>query len=404
MSKLSKAIRQAIDNDRGERRIGRDFIEQLGRLVIFWGDIEALIRTLALMKTQGLKYRAKTDEELKAEYHRNRVPFDKRLKAVFPHQTAMAHGILRLKDLRDFALHGAVGKRGNAKAKGETDVIMHLDAPATIFAQEGYTSRPLESVVPRARRLERSGVMGAPILSTDGLRRACNDLEGYVYDLRLFRTAIQCREEEAEELCIRVCGLDVEKTPRSIEASFFQNPADVVGHNQEMALRLGEFCRIFSLLAQTIRTLEIMRVRQPGHFQAHSEPKTEVWYKQSTRQLTARLNFILGKENRDTQMLVELVKFRNFVYHNPISLIGAGSKGDRAVFLHQDLVAIRDARPRSDEDKNKVRPVPDWAVQQHKGTTCVDVDELESKSDEAKLWQERLYKLVQYGHRHPRDS
>ena len=37
---------QETDPQPKERRIGRDFIGQLGRLVILWGDIEALTRTL----------------------------------------------------------------------------------------------------------------------------------------------------------------------------------------------------------------------------------------------------------------------------------------------------------------------------------------------------------------------
>ena len=31
-----------------ERRIGKEFTGQLGRLVILWGDIEGLVRTLEL--------------------------------------------------------------------------------------------------------------------------------------------------------------------------------------------------------------------------------------------------------------------------------------------------------------------------------------------------------------------
>ena len=102
-----------------ERRIGHDFTLQVGRLVILWGDMEALARTLELMKVGGLlRYRAKTDEELQRDYRAKRRPFDKRLKAVLPHQTAMARGILALKDVRDFCLHGAVIKWGDGAGRG----------------------------------------------------------------------------------------------------------------------------------------------------------------------------------------------------------------------------------------------------------------------------------------------
>ena len=165
-------------------------------------------------------------------------------------------------------------------------------------------------------------------------------------------------------------------------------------------------------MKRTVWLQETRRIRrlfpaqrgQPGYFRAHSEPKAEAWYSESTRQLTARLNFVLGRENRGAQALAKLVKFRNFVYHNPISLLGTGSDGHQTVFVHRDLVALRDARPRPDEDKNEVRPVPDWAIQQHRGTTYVAVDELGSKTNEAKFWQERLFRLVELGHRQPRDG
>ena len=41
--------------------------------------------------------------------------------------------------------------------------------------------------------------------------------------------------------------------------------------------------------------------------------------------------------------MLDLVKFRNFVYHNPISLMGSGDVGEGAAFVHRDLVALRDA-------------------------------------------------------------
>ena len=408
---------QTMNADGKGRHIGRDFTEQLGRLVILWGDIEALVRTLALMKSQGLNYRAKTDEELMKDYRRERRQFDKYLKAVLPHQTAMAYRILKLKDLRDFALHGTVIKCRRANTEYEKDAIIHVDASATIHAQAGFMSRPLESIVPRARKLERDDSAGAPILTTDELRRACDDLAGYVYDLRLFRTILQVKG--GSELCMKVTGGsrgarksqgNAERTksppqnPRCIEASVFQNPADVIAHDQETALRLGKFCQYFSLMGQTIRTLEIMRAGQPRHFKAHSDPKVEAWYNQSTRQLTAKLNFILGKNNRGARELAELVNFRNFIYHNPISLLGTGSDGYKPAFIHRDMVALRDARPRPDEDKNEIRPVPAWAIRQHSGTKYMTVDKLDTRTDEVKLWQERLLQLVEQGHRQSRNG
>lgn len=379
-----------------ERRIGRDFTGQLGRLVILWGDIEALVRTLELMRGHGQGFRAKTDDELKAEYRAGWRPFDKHLKAVLPHQTSMAHGILTLKEVRDFALHGAVVQWGNAQ--GEQDAIMHVDAPATIFAQGGFMSRPLQTIIPKTGMSNGDGKPGPAVLTTGGLRRACDKLAGYVYDLRLFRTVLQVKE--GKEIRFEVSGGEPPpRTSRSIEPGVLQNPADEIGHDKGTALRLGEFCLSFSLLDQTIRTLEIMRADQPGRFQAHTEPKVEAWYKESPRQLTARLNFVLGKDTGGTQAVAELVKFRNFVYHNPISMLGVGSDGHRAVFVHRDLVAIRDAQQRPDEDKNEARPIRDWGITQHAGTTHIAVDELVRKTEEAKWWQEKLLVLVEQGHR-----
>ena len=40
----------------------------------------------------------------------------------------------------------------------------------------------------------REGRPEAAVLVTDGLRRACDRLAGYVYDLRLFRTMLQVKE------------------------------------------------------------------------------------------------------------------------------------------------------------------------------------------------------------------
>ena len=94
---------------------------------------------------------------------------------------------------------------------------------------------------------------------------------------------------------------------------------------------------------QTIRTLEIMGAGQPGDFQAHSDPKVKAWYNQSTRKLAAKVNFILGKENRGAQELTELLKFRNFVCHNPISLLGMSNDGYKPAFIHRIL--LRSAMP-----------------------------------------------------------
>ena len=254
-------------------------------------------------------------------------------------------------------------------------------------------------------------------MTTDGLRRACDNLADYVYDFLFFRTVLQVKG--GSELRVKVTGgrhgarksqgNDVRiksppKTPRSINPNVFQNQADVIGHDQETAFCLGKFCRYFSLMDQTIRTLEIMRVGQPGDFQAHSDPKVNAWYNQSTKKLTAKVNFILGKENRCAQELTELLKFRNFVCHNPISLLGTGNNGYKPAFIHRDLVALRDARPRTDENKNDVRPIPTWAIRQHCGTAYMTVDELDTKTDEVKSWQKRLTRLVEQGHRQPRNG
>ena len=104
--------------------------------------------------------------------------------------------------------------------------------------------------------------------------------------------------------------------PRTIEQSVFQNPADEIGHDTGTAKRVGEFCRSFSLLDQTIRTLEIMRRDRPGEYRAHEDPETEAWYSESSWPLTARLNFVIGKNSERGWGLSKLVKFRNFVYHN----------------------------------------------------------------------------------------
>ena len=111
------------------------------------------------MKGRGLRYRTKTDEELIGEYQAEGLAFDKRLKAVLPHQTAMAQGILTLKQIRDFALHGAVVQWGSAE--GETDGIVHVDAPATIFSQGSFMSRPLETVIPKGGHAEAGREAGA---------------------------------------------------------------------------------------------------------------------------------------------------------------------------------------------------------------------------------------------------
>ena len=386
---------------RKERRIGKGFTGQLGRLVILWGDIEGLVRTLELMKGDGLAYRAKTDDELKAEHRaEDWRPFDKHLKAVLPHQTSMAHRILMLRDVRDFALHGAVTKWGNEQ--GEQDAIMHVDAPATIFAQSGFMSRPLQTIVPKAGMSNHEGKAGPVVLTTDGLRRVGDDLAGYVYDLRLFRTVFQVKE--GEEIRVQVAGgQPAPRAPRAIDADVFQNPADVVGHDSGTALRVGEFCLAFSLLDQTVRTLEIVRADGPGRFRAHTEAKVEAWYRESPRQLTARLNYVLGKDAAAAQSLAEVVKFRNFIYHNPISMLGTGKDGETAAFVHRELVALRDARPRRDAEKNEARAVPGWALARHRGTTHFAVGDLDPRTRQATRWQERLLGLVGLGHRRARN-
>ena len=80
-------------------------------------------------------------------------------------------------------MHGGVVKWGSDQ--GEEDAIIHVDGPATIFAQGGFMSRSLQSIVQREGF--EAGAEGPTVLTTDGLRRACDKLSGYVYDLRLFR-------------------------------------------------------------------------------------------------------------------------------------------------------------------------------------------------------------------------
>ena len=400
----------ARDASRNERRIDRDFMVQVGRLAILWGDVEALTRTLELMKVRGLRYRAKTDDELQREYRAERRPFDKRLKAVLPEHTAMASGILSLKDVRDFCLHGAVIKKGDGR--GERDAIVHADLPATMFAQGGFLTRSLEMIVPKAgMRPSETGQLEPVMITTDGLRQACDRLAGYVYDLRLFRTLLQVKE--GDEMRIEVEGGasgkrqrtnrggragEAPRFPRSIDSSVFQNSADEIGHDAGTALLMGEFFYSFAVLDQMIRTLELMRMNRPGEFLAQSDPEAEAWYSESGRQLTGRLNFVLGKESSSARGLSELVRFRNFVFHNPISMIGSGDGGACAAFVHRDLVALRDARQRPDAEKNEVRPVPDWAISRHAGTTHVPLDRLVSMTREGNAWHKRLAKLVERGH------
>ena len=102
------------------------FTEQRERLAILWGDIEALIRTLELMKGQWLRCRAKTEAELKQECRtEDQRSLDKRPKSVLPHQTETAQRLLVLKKVREFALHGAVLRWGSGVA--ETDAVIHVD-------------------------------------------------------------------------------------------------------------------------------------------------------------------------------------------------------------------------------------------------------------------------------------
>ncbi len=142
-------------------------------------------------------------------------------------------------------------------------------------------------------------------------------------------------------------------TPRLIDPAVFQNPADEIGHDGDTALLVGEFCLAFALLDQPIRTLEIMRAGKPGEFLAHTEPDAEAWYQESGRRLTARLNFILGKETRGAQGLAELVRFRNFAYHNPISMVGVGRERHRAAFIHRAVSSLNVNYPKGGHGRGR---------------------------------------------------
>ena len=149
-----------------------------------------------------------------------------------------------------------------------------------------------------------TGQMEPAFMTTDGLRRACDRLAGYVYDLRLFRTLLQVKEGNEIQIALEGGGKskrrranqggkaeEAPQFPRSIDSSVFENLADGIGHDAGTAVQLGEFFQSFALLDQTIRTLEMMRGNRPSDFQAQSDPKAEAWYTESGRQLTGRLKF-----------------------------------------------------------------------------------------------------------------
>ena len=392
-----------------EFEISQSFIKQVGRLAIRWGDIEGLTRTLEMMRGRTQQFSAKSSSELRAAYKAEWWPFEKRMKSVFPPRSSITHGILALKRVRDFVMHGAwfgVGVAGTVE-----EAIVHVDASATLYSQMDFQSRKrMQVIIPKSGMAENKDSQLSPaILKQDGLKRACAQLDGYIYDFRLFRTIFQVKDGAKVEFTVSgpnagSTGESQSKsdwgTPRSIESSVFCNPSDVIGHDESVELAFGEFCCSFSMLDVIIRTLELMRRDRPGHFKGWSEKYAESWYLESTRQLTARINFILGKDSNITKKLVEIVKFRNFVYHNPISMLGGDhDDANMAVFLHKDLVALRDARPRPDEEKNQIRPVPAWAIRLLPGTGYVPARELESKSEEIRQLQNDLIHLVEQAHK-----
>ena len=279
---------------------------------------------------------------------------------------------------------------------------MHVDAPATIFAQGGFMSRHLQTIIPKTGMSNGDGKPGPAVLTTGGLRRACDKLAGYVYDLRLFRTVLQVKEGKEIRFEVSEASRRRELPAPSNPACFRTRPTRSAMTRERLCVWENSACPSHCSIRRS-GLWRIMRADQPGRFHAHTEPKVEAWYKESPRQLTARLNFVLGKDTGGTQAVAELVKFRNFVYHNPISMLGVGSDGHRAAFVHRDLVALRDARQRPDEDKNEARPIRDWGITQHAGTTHIAVDELVRKTEEAKWWQEQLLVLVEQGHRRASD-
>ena len=194
------------DAGRKERRIGKDFTGQLGRLAILWGDIEGLVRTLELMKGDGLTYRAKSDGELKAEYRaEDWRPFEKASqgRAAAPDVDGAAdpdaEGRPRLRAARR---GDQVGKRAGRAGRDHARGRARHDLRAGRFNVETHAD-----VSPEGRHVEprRQGGTGGPVaLTTDGLRRAGDDLAGYVYDLRLFRTVFQVKA--GDEIRMQVAG------------------------------------------------------------------------------------------------------------------------------------------------------------------------------------------------------
>ena len=142
-----------------------------------------------------------------------------------------------------------------------------------------------------------------------------------------------------------------------------------------------------------------MRGGQPGDLRAHSEPETAAWYSESPRKLTARLNFVLGEGDPMGASAGRACQVPELRLPQPDLDAGSRQRRRPSRVRAQGLVALRDARPRPDEEKNDVRPVPEWAIRQQVGTTHVAVDELGERTREAKLRQEELLRLVEQGHR-----
>ena len=197
------------DAGRKERRIGKDFTGQLGRLAILWSDIEGLVRTLELMKGDGLTYRAKSGGELKAEYRaEDWRPFEKASQG-----RAAAPGVDGAADpdaegrprLRAARRGDQVGKRAGGAGRDHARGRARHDLRAgRFFAQGGLMSRPMQTLVPKADMSNHEGKAGPVALTTDGLRRAGDNLAGCVYDLRLFRTVFQVKE--GDEIRMQVAG------------------------------------------------------------------------------------------------------------------------------------------------------------------------------------------------------
>ena len=102
------------------------------------------------------------------------------------------------------------------------------------FADLCHKAAFLQLVVPRAGTFNREGKPEAAVLATDGLRRACDRLARYVYDLRLFRTMLQVKEGKEVRFEVRGGGgkrrrgngdeaaQGQPRFPRTIEQSVFR--------------------------------------------------------------------------------------------------------------------------------------------------------------------------------------